>query len=217
LNSTVTLNLAQGDDVAFSGRGGGIAAATQGMTTTLTVINSTLAHNEATSGGGGVASLGIITGTTATVSLGNTLVQYNVLVEASPSTDALNDVVQLAATTVITGSDGCLAEGGALTSLGFNAEDGDTCGLTANGDLPNMPVSLQPLAFNGGPTQTYLHFLTSAAFNGGSTTLCALAGNVDQRGVTRPQGLNCDIGAVELVPGFWQTRFPRMVLRYQTP
>ena len=223
MNSTVTLNLAQGQDVDFSGRGGGIAAATQGMATTLTLLNTTLAHNEATSGGGGVASLEIVTGTSASVSLGNTLVQYNKLVAATlitdtegiSDTDELTDVVQLAATTVITGAVGCLAEGGSLTSLGFNAEDGDTCGLTTTGDRPNTPVTLQPLAFNGGPTQTYKPFQSSAAFNGGSITLCALVGNVDQRGVTRPQGLNCDIGSVELVPGFRRMFFPQLGQRYQ--
>ena len=67
----------------FSGRGGGIAAATQGMTTTLTMLNTTLTDNEATSGGGGLASLEIVTGTTATVSLGNSLVQNNKLVAAT--------------------------------------------------------------------------------------------------------------------------------------
>ena len=212
VNSTVALNLAQGDDVDFSGRGGGIAVATEGVGTTLTVINSTLAQNEATSGGGGLASMAFLTDTTATVTLGNTLIQLNGLVEASPisitddfsDTAALLDVVQLAAATVVSDTQGCLAEGG------------DTCGLAGTGDWPNTLVDLQPLANNGGPTQTYLHLESSEAFNGGGATLCGLAGNVDQRGVTRPQGLNCDIGAVELVPGIWRMRFPRMLLRYQT-
>ncbi len=224
MNSTVTLNLAQGQDVDFSGRGGGIAAATQGMATTLTLLNTTLTDNEAT-GGGGLASLGIVTGTSASVSLGNTLVQNNKLVAATPITDTdgitdtddLTDVVQLAATTVITDAVGCLAEGGTVTSLGYNAEDGDTCNLTATGDRPDTPVALQPLAFNGGPTQTYVPLQTSAAYNGGSITICALVGNVDQRGVIRPDGLNCDIGSVERAQDFWLTLFPQMVLRYQVP
>jgi hypothetical protein len=39
----------------------------------------------------------------------------------------------------------------------------------------------------------------SAAFEAGNTATCAAApvNNLDQRGVTRPQGIRCDIGAVE--------------------
>jgi hypothetical protein len=55
---------------------------------------------------------------------------------------------------------------------------------------------LGPLADNGGPTETYALLSGSSAIdNGGSTCL-----STDQRGVTRPQGLACDIGAFEHTP-----------------
>jgi hypothetical protein len=52
---------------------------------------------------------------------------------------------------------------------------------------------LGPLADNGGPTWTHLPQAGSPAIDGGGT--CT---GVDQRGVTRPQGIACDIGAVEV-------------------
>ena len=52
------------------------------------------------------------------------------------------------------------------------------------------------LAFNGGATMTHLLRATSPAKDAGVSCMTS----VDQRGVTRPRGLACDIGAVELVP-----------------
>lgn len=51
------------------------------------------------------------------------------------------------------------------------------------------------LTANGGPTLTHLIRSTSPARD--AAPLCS---GVDQRGVLRPQGTSCDIGAVELVP-----------------
>ena len=58
---------------------------------------------------------------------------------------------------------------------------------------------LGSLGDHGGPTQTYFPGLGSAAIDSGDDTTCAAAAvnNVDQRGVARPVGIHCDIGAVE--------------------
>jgi hypothetical protein len=53
---------------------------------------------------------------------------------------------------------------------------------------------LQPLADNGGPTQTMAITTSSPAFDGGR--ICP---STDQRGTSRPQGAACDVGAFELV------------------
>jgi len=52
---------------------------------------------------------------------------------------------------------------------------------------------------NGGPTQTMALGPGSAAIDAADDATCAAdpVNNLDQRGVTRPQGLHCDIGAVE--------------------
>ena len=53
---------------------------------------------------------------------------------------------------------------------------------------------LGPLASHGGPTQTLLNSTGSPALDGVD---CTAAPGTDQRGVVRPQGARCDIGAVE--------------------
>ncbi len=61
---------------------------------------------------------------------------------------------------------------------------------------------LGPLQINGGPTQTMEPGPASAALDAGNDATCAAApvNNLDQRGVARPQGKHCDIGAVERLP-----------------
>jgi hypothetical protein len=64
---------------------------------------------------------------------------------------------------------------------------------------------LGPLEDNGGPTETMALAVGSAAIDAGDDTICGAAvdsggaGGQDQRGVARPQGRHCDIGAVEVM------------------
>jgi hypothetical protein len=63
--------------------------------------------------------------------------------------------------------------------------------------MSSTDPKLAPLGNNGGPTKTMLPLPASPAID-------AIIGNVhcpptDQRGTPRPQGLRCDIGAVETV------------------
>lgn len=55
---------------------------------------------------------------------------------------------------------------------------------------------LGPLADNGGPTMTIAPAADSPARDAASAAACPAT---DQRGVSRPQGSGCDIGAYELV------------------
>ena len=92
-------------------------------------------------------------------------------------------------------------------SLGYNFSDDDTCGFTATGDTENGgdPV-LGALADNGGPTQTRLPGTGSPLIDAIPLDACDDGDGVtgpgivdtDQRGVSRPQGAGCDIGAVEV-------------------
>jgi hypothetical protein len=82
------------------------------------------------------------------------------------------------------------------SSEGYNLEAGDSCLFTATGDR-NAVSGLQPLADNGGGTDTHKLAESSVAVDGGDARNCQL---VDQRGVTRPQRTTCDIGAFELEP-----------------
>jgi hypothetical protein len=84
-------------------------------------------------------------------------------------------------------------------STGHNLDDGNSCALTATGDITNTDPLLGPLQDNGGSTWTHALLSGSPAINqipfgvhGCGTTL-----TTDQRGFFRPIGLACDIGAYE--------------------
>jgi hypothetical protein len=79
---------------------------------------------------------------------------------------------------------------------GYNLTDDGSCGLTGPTDLWNIEPDLLPLADNRGPTQTMAPSPTSPALNKipSSHSLCL---PTDQRGIARPQGSGCDIGALE--------------------
>jgi hypothetical protein len=72
-------------------------------------------------------------------------------------------------------------------------------------------LALGSLGDHGGaaPTVSLLH--GSAALDAGDDAVCMApvgppgfgAGGLDQRGVPRPQGLHCDVGAYERIAGFW--------------
>ncbi|HEY3228182.1 MAG TPA: choice-of-anchor Q domain-containing protein, partial [Roseiflexaceae bacterium] len=89
----------------------------------------------------------------------------------------------------------CLISG-AITSSGHNLSSDSSCGFTAGGDLQNTNPLLGPLAANGGPTPTHALLPGSPAFEAGTNTGCPAT---DQRGILRPQGIFCDIGAFERV------------------
>ena len=143
---------------------------------TLIVINSTIADNQAGDDGGGldVSSSGSHT-------LRNTIVAGN---SADDAGDNCQDTI---------------------TNGGYNIDSGDTCGWgSANGSMENTDPLLDPLANNGGPTET-------RALQAGSPAIDAIpeggtgyngAPATDQRGVSRPQppGGACDIGAYEVQP-----------------
>jgi hypothetical protein len=82
-----------------------------------------------------------------------------------------------------------------IASNSFSLSDDGTCGFGSGRD--NVNVSLGPLANNGGSTQTHLLQQNSPAIDNGTGSGCP---QIDQRGVTRPQGQACDVGAVELTP-----------------
>jgi hypothetical protein len=94
-------------------------------------------------------------------------------------------------------------QGSVVVSLGYNLDSDGSCGLIATGDLPNTNPMLDLLVLNPpGSTQTQALQIGSPAIdhipsgvNGCGTTI-----PTDQRGVSRPQGVGCDIGAYELVP-----------------
>ncbi len=83
-------------------------------------------------------------------------------------------------------------------SQGYNLEDGDSCGLIEPTDLIDTDPWLAGLAMNGGITLNHALNPSSPAIDSGDPDRCI---DVDQRGVSRPQGLGCDRGAYEAETG----------------
>jgi CSLREA domain-containing protein len=86
-----------------------------------------------------------------------------------------------------------------VASGGFNLEDGTDCGFTSDGDQQSKDPQLSALADNPGPadeTDTMAIAATSPAVDA-ANDVCL---DTDQRGLVRPQGAACDVGAYELVP-----------------
>ena len=97
-----------------------------------------------------------------------------------------------------TGSAVCVGTITAITDGGSNLDSDNSCGFTTTGptfDLINTDPMLAGLANNGGPTNTL-------ALKSGSPAIDAVKNtcpdpSTDQRGLSRPQGSACDIGAFE--------------------
>jgi hypothetical protein len=113
----------------------------------------------------------------------------NIISQAS--TDTSLGIVRLVNTIVAdaTANGNC---SGVIQSAGHNLDSDGTCGLDAGTDHPNVDPLLGPLADNGGPTDTRALAQGSPAVDAGAG--CAAT---DQRGVARPAGGACDIGAFE--------------------
>ena len=179
-NSTVDNNIAWGGAI------GGIYA-----TGNTTMTNSTISNNKAQGGSvGGIQADGNVTltnstiyGNSATSSFGGLYVRLNKSLTMNNSIIANN-----------TGGD-CSAPGGTFISNGYNIDSDGSCGLLGIGDQPNTTVAalnLAALANNGVSTMTHALLGGSLAIDAGT---CVNA--TDQRGVARPQGVTCDIGAYE--------------------
>ncbi len=98
--------------------------------------------------------------------------------------------------TIVAASIGGVNCNSPLTSNGYNLDSGSSCGLHATGDISNTDPLLGPLVNNGGATLTRILQTGSPAIDAGNDSICP---GVDQRGVTRPQGDHCDIGAYEVI------------------
>lgn len=102
----------------------------------------------------------------------------------------------------------CAFPNGTPIQLVASSSLADDTSCFAGGSGGNLvgPTGLSSagLADNGGPTLTVALESTSAAIDHASSPSCGFTGpgtvsGVDQRGVTRPQGPGCDMGAFELV------------------
>ncbi len=209
-NSTLSGNSSSGLD------GGGIENGG-----TLTVTNTTLSGNSALSQGGGINNESTLTVTNSTLSgnsagfgggirnNGTLIVNSSTLADNSAFSGGgiQNDATLTVKGTLVVSNPGGNCGGGAVTSAGYNLSDDAACmrDFTQPTDINSTPAQLDPkgLQNNGGPTQTIALLSTSPAVDAIPVAACTdtngTAIAADQRGVTRPQGSGCDIGAFELV------------------
>ena len=178
---------------------------------TLTLTNSTITGNSAAEGGG-LYNDGPLTLTNSTIA-GNTATYGGGLFNSSG--DAGNQGALTLKSTLLAGNGSggnCYFDsrsGGTNTSQGYNLSDDNTCAFffTTPGDenqvVAGVGLDPQGLQNNGGPTQTIALLPTSPAVDHIPSAQCTdIQGHpvtTDQRGLARPQGVGCDVGAFELV------------------
>ena len=165
---------------------------------TVDAVNTTIAGNEAGTSGGGVVVVND-TATLTDVTLAGNTAPSGANVELQPGSDAL-----VAFGTVVAeptgGADCAVAPGAVTTSLGSNLDSDGTCGFGAGpADQPGAgdPL-LGPLGAEGGPTETRVPQAGSPLLDAAVCADAPVAVPTDQRGVARPQGPACDVGAVEV-------------------
>jgi predicted outer membrane repeat protein len=177
----------------------------------MIIVNSTISGNTAEVGlddlqGGGILNLGFMLIINSTVTE-NTGAFTGGIHNVGDGVNIIN--------TIVAGNTGTTAPDadGAFNSYGNNLI-GSTMGNEGFGepdsnDIVNVPAQLAPLANNGGQTDTHALLPTSPAVDAGNNCIldnnCGDGANLetsittDQRGVTRPQGANVDIGSFELI------------------
>jgi CSLREA domain-containing protein len=209
---TVTNSTIHGNSVAstgFGSNGGGIF--NNGAASEIHLENSTISRNSAAPSFGGFANYGGIArliNVTVSENDHGGIVQFNggatyitntTIVSNThipPFQGGLHVVDGLAtlANSIIAGetaADNCY---GPITSAGHNLESGNSCGLSSTGDITNTNPMVGPLQANGGDTWTHALLTDSPAIDSGDDSACPAT---DQRGVLRPFGDHCDIGAYE--------------------
>jgi hypothetical protein len=193
-DGTATLNqdLLSGNQTP-GGAGGGIW--NSGIVLTA---NSTLAGNAGVRGGGIYSDIGSVTLINVTLDSNRASTGGGIYMSAVYYSSFLlkNTIVAES----LAGGNCALAAGSVVspTSSGHNLSDDGACTPYFNqaGDLNGPPARLLGLANNGGATLTLLPRHDSPAIDNGTDLGCT--GTFDQRGVLRPQGAACDIGAVEV-------------------
>jgi hypothetical protein len=168
-------------------RGGGVYADTG---TDLHVDNSTLTGNFGRGSGGAIHGDHVFL-RHATVHGNFGPVAANI--HTTGDLDSFASVVALGTQT----ADECVI-GGATDSGGYNVGGDGSCGFAGVGDQNAVgDAELLSLNDNGGPTRTALPEAGSPVLGAVPAAACTEL-TVDQRGVSRPQGDDCEAGAVEV-------------------
>ena len=196
---TVTItNATLTGDSATGGGGSGGAAGGNGLggaldnSLSVTITNATLTGDTATGGAPGGSGLG-----GALDAFSNTITVTNSIVAANTASGTPGPNCFQSGSTVTDGGNN-LEDGSGPTDCGFSAANHDQFAATPS------QLGLGGLGNHGGPTQTMALAPGSLALGHANLVVCTNTtgsnpvNGVDQRGVHRPQGTGCDIGAFEL-------------------
>jgi CSLREA domain-containing protein len=204
INSTISGN------TGIAKGGGAAVMTTNNSAATLTVnfLNSTIANNTA-SYGGGVYVLGGSPGSIPTVNFNFCTVAGNTVTSNGGGIHhafSLQSAVNIKNSIVADNSAGTAPDiSGPIASQNFNHIE-DLTGSTFSAlpsDTSGFDPQLGPLQNNGGGTLTQLLSGVSPLVNriANGTNGCGAGGvTTDQRGLDRPAMGKCDVGAVELAP-----------------
>ena len=190
--------------------GGAVYLENYNAGTHLTITNSTFFNNSSSMGGGiylqngiGLMENSTVVGNTASSSGGG----ISVSSPSGNSTLTLQDSIVASNT----GYQNCIInpiDSVNLVDGGGNLTYGDTFPICPG---TNADPQLGSLKNNGGPVQTMAPALGSPAIDAASTVSCEPR---DARGVLRPQGAHCDIGAVEVITISGSTGIGGVTLSY---
>lgn len=187
INNQGTLTITQSAlayNVTSQSQGGGIFNTTRANLTNVTMSDNA-APGVSGSGGAIYNQGGSVQITHAT--LNENLAPAVVNVNLTGTVTVVNSIVAFS-----TGGNNC---NGSINASGNNIDSGTSCNFGGN-SLNSTDPLLGPLQDNGGGTPTHILFISSPAVDNASGALCSA---IDQRGVTRPQGSGCDIGAYEAI------------------
>lgn len=185
---TVQQSLFTGNSVTGYGAVGGAIEVSSGS---LAISNSTFQGN---TGGAGTAGSAISVADVPSGTVTNSTFADNAT--AQGAIDLFGSTQLTFRNTIVASTVGqanCRVIGGAtIVDGGNNLQFGGTSAQSCGASIPLADPMLAPLADNGGFSQTMALQLGSPAIDAGSA--CPAA---DQRGVARPIGPACDIGAYE--------------------
>jgi hypothetical protein len=187
-NSTLSGNVG----IAAGAQSGNQGAGLFNSGGTVSILNTTIAGNSHVETSGADSSGSAISNVN-----GGAVELRNVTIAANGGSAAIDSSDGLSATNTIVSNGASGNCSGPVTSQGHNLESADECGFNAAGDQTGKDPLLGALADNGGQTNTLALLAGSPALDAGDPAACPAS---DQRGVARPQGPACDIGAFEAEP-----------------
>jgi hypothetical protein len=165
----------KGSFSGYSMAGGAYGGAIYSETSTVSLLNSSIARNSVSRGEGVTTTSREARGSSIAIA-GGTATQTNTLLYCLP---------------------GQTNVWGAIVDGGHNLCSDDSANLSAPTSRSSVDPMLGPLGYHGGLTPTISPLPGSPAIDAGDDSV---APPTDQRGVPRPKGLASDVGAFELAP-----------------